>query len=49
MMDNMYKNLKERKYKCSNCNNNLDRDLNASINIMFEGLKLFMKDNYSNV
>ena len=35
-----YKNLNERIYKCKNT---IDRDLNASINIMFEGLKLYMK------
>ena len=35
--------LKYRTYKCNNCSNNIDRDLNASINIMFKGLKLHMK------
>ena len=45
-IDKKYKDLKERKYICCNCNNIIDRDLNASINIMFEGLKLHMK-NYS--
>ena len=44
-IDNKYKNLNERTYICCNCNNTLDRDLNASINIMFEGLKLYMKEN----
>ena len=33
-----------RLYNCSNCHNEIDRDLNASINIMFEGLKLHMKN-----
>ena len=42
--DIKYKDLKERTYKCSECNLEMDRDLNASINIMFEGLKLYMKD-----
>lgn len=41
-IDKTYKNLDERIYKCHHCNNELDRDLNASINIMFEGLKLYM-------
>jgi len=41
-----YKDLKERTYICTNCHNKFDRDYNASVNIMFEGLKLFMKDNY---
>ena len=46
-IDSKYKNLNERVYHCLNCNNILDRDLNASINIMFEGLKLYMKDKLS--
>ena len=43
-IDSKYKDLKEREYHCCNCDNTLDRDLNASINIMFEGLKLHMKN-----
>lgn len=39
-----YKNLSERIYECKHCHNTLDRDINASINIMFEGLKLYMKN-----
>ena len=39
-----YKDINVREYKCSKCHNEIDRDLNASINIMFEGLKLYMKD-----
>ena len=42
-----YKNLNERTYICTNCHTNLDRDYNASVNIMFEGLKLFMKEKYN--
>lgn len=42
-----YKNLNERIYKCTNCHLEMDRDLNASINIMFEGLKMHIK-NYKN-
>ena len=42
--DSKYKDIKERIYCCSNCNSILDRDLNASINIMFEGIKLYMND-----
>jgi len=45
--DKRYKKLSERIYKCSKCNNTLDRDLNASINIMFEGIKLYMKEVFS--
>ena len=43
-IDRKYKNLDERIYKCDKCQSILDRDYNASINIMFEGLKLYMKD-----
>ena len=42
--DRRYKDLTRREYKCTKCNQELDRDLNASINIMFEGLKLYMKN-----
>ena len=42
--DKSYKDLTRREYKCSKCTQELDRDLNASINIMFEGLKLYMKN-----
>lgn len=41
-IDKKYKDLNERKYICTNCHNEFDRDFNASINIMFQGLKLFM-------
>ena len=43
-IDKKYKSLIERLYKCSKCQNEIDRDINASINIMFEGLKLYMKN-----
>ena len=42
--DKKYKNLNEREYKCIKCGQVLDRDFNASINIMFEGMKLYMED-----
>ena len=45
-IDNKYKDLSKREYKCSMCGNKLDRDLNASINIMSEGIKLYMKEIY---
>ena len=45
-IDKRYKNLKERTYKCSKCGYIMDRDLNASNNILFEGLKLYMKEVY---
>ena len=36
----LIKDLSIRKYECTKCGLELDRDINASINIMFEGLKL---------
>ena len=41
--DKKYKDLNEREYKCAKCGQALDRDFNSSINIMFEGLKLYIK------
>ena len=38
------KNLNIREYECPNCHIKLDRDINASENIMFEGLKFYMKE-----
>ena len=46
--DKRYKDLTRREYKCLKCNQEIDRDLNASINIMFEGLKLYIK-NYAKI
>ena len=42
--NNITKNLNVREYECPNCHNKLDRDFNASVNIMFEGLKLYTKE-----
>lgn len=39
-VDKKYKSLDERMYECNRCYSKLDRDFNASVNIMFEGLKL---------
>lgn len=38
------KDLNIREYVCRNCHTKLDRDINASENIMLEGLKLYMKE-----
>ena len=45
-IDKKYKDIKERTYKCYQCGNVLDRDLNASINILDEGMKLYIKEVY---
>ena len=37
------KDLKVRKWECKRCTNINERDINASINIMFEGLKMYME------
>jgi putative transposase len=37
------KDLKIRKWECISCTNINERDINASINIMFEGIKKYMK------
>ena len=41
------KNLSVREWKCIECGNEVDRDINASINIMFEGLKKYMQAVYA--
>lgn len=45
-INHKYKDLKERIYKCNKCNNEIDRDLNASINMMIEGYKMYIKSKY---
>ena len=37
------KDLNIRKWECPRCKNKNLRDINASINIMFEGIKKYMK------
>ncbi len=37
------KDLSIRNWECPNCHTNHDRDYNASVNIMFEGLKIYMR------
>ncbi len=38
------KDLSVREYECDRCKSYLDRDYNASLNIMFEGLRKYMKE-----
>ena len=38
------KKLSIREYSCPNCHYELDRDVNAAINICFEGLNMYMKE-----
>lgn len=38
------KDLNIRNWECKNCNSLNERDLNASINIMFEGVKKYMEE-----
>lgn len=38
------KDLSVRKWICPKCEFEHDRDINASVNIMFEGLKIYMKE-----
>ena len=47
-LEKKYKNLNEREYECTKCHLKMDRDLNASINIMFEGVKMYIKKYCSN-
>ena len=42
--NNKVKELSIRKWECPSCRNENNRDINASINIMFEGLKKYMKE-----
>jgi len=37
------KDLSKREYKCKNCKLEIYRDINASVNIMFEGIKELIK------
>ncbi len=45
-IDKEMKNLSKRKYKCKCCGLEMDRDLNASINIGFEGICNYYKRKY---
>lgn len=43
------KDLTRREYECSKCGNTIERDLNASINILIEGLNKLNKERLSNI
>ncbi len=50
---NKYKNkimkdIKIREYKCPKCGIEIERDINASINIMYEGIISYYKERYQN-
>lgn len=42
------KNLNIRKWICSKCNCENDRDINASLNILEKGLEIYLKEQYVN-
>lgn len=44
-IDSTYKDISKREYICKKCGISLDRDMNASLNILNEGIKLYIKDN----
>ncbi len=43
-----YKDIRFRTYECECCKSVIDRDLNASINICFEGIKKYMNEVFVN-
>ena len=42
--DESMKDLGKREYQCQKCGNEIERDLNASINILIEGLNTIAKE-----
>ena len=42
------KDISIREYKCEKCDNIIDRDINASINILYEGIIKYYKEQLSN-
>ncbi len=48
-IDKEMKDLNKREYKCKCCGLEMDRDLNASINIGFEGICIYYKRKYAEI
>ena len=46
-IDKSMKDISKRKYECRKCGVEIDRDINASMNIMFEGLCGYYKEVYN--
>ena len=46
--DEKMKDIKIREYKCPKCGVEIERDINASINIMYEGIISYYKEIYQN-
>ena len=46
--NSLVKDLSIRKWTCKHCNNDHDRDINASLNILEEGIKLYFKEQVRN-
>ncbi len=40
-----YKDINKREYECPECGVKIDRDLNASINIMYRGINKYVEEN----
>lgn len=47
-IDKSMKDLSKREYKCSKCGIEIDRDINASLNIEYEGIIKYYKNKYAN-
>lgn len=45
--DESYKDIGKRIYECRECRSKIDRDVNASINIAFEGIVKYMREVYN--
>ena len=39
------KDISKREYICNKCGNVVERDINASLNLIEEGMKLLIKEN----